>query len=209
MTAVLGVQPFAHSVRVHNLTVEGLSTYYVVVGVVALLVHNSPVGACPVNGLPHGKLGEAAKTASGTGFRADFVARDPSGKWVAVEAKTGRGAEITPGQAEGYPALSTGRRDRRHASRICSPTLRSAATGVCPSPWRRDSLTWCPQPERRHRSRTRNRDRPRLAAGGGASGTDDRPRNRSRRPLSPTLVVDITSTTISVMWKSVRWARMA
>ncbi|MEN3611523.1 polymorphic toxin-type HINT domain-containing protein [Plantactinospora sp. ZYX-F-223] len=111
----------------YNLTVAGIHTYYVMVGKTPVLVHNSsPVGACPVNGLPHGKLGEAASlqrlqnegytnivsevqflNSKGRDFRADFVAQDANGNWVAIEAKTGRGAEITPGQATGYPELES------------------------------------------------------------------------------------------------------
>ncbi|MGW4215212.1 polymorphic toxin-type HINT domain-containing protein, partial [Lentzea sp. NPDC004789] len=115
--------------RVHNLTVDDIHTYYVVAHATPVLVHNqNVVGACPVLGDPHGKIGEMAtrqrlqdagysnitpevrfRTADGTKFRADFVAQDSSGRWVAVEAKTGRGATISPGQAVGYPQLhSTG-----------------------------------------------------------------------------------------------------
>ncbi|GGS54390.1 hypothetical protein GCM10010171_56900 [Actinokineospora fastidiosa] len=46
-------------------------------------------------------------TGDGIKFRADFVARDPGGNWTAIETKTGSGAELTPGQTEGYPQLRT------------------------------------------------------------------------------------------------------
>lgn len=44
---------------------------------------------------------------NGDMFIADFVARDPSGAWQAVEVKTGAGAGITANQAVGYPELSS------------------------------------------------------------------------------------------------------
>lgn len=102
-----------HDMR--NLTVDQLHTYFIMIGNTPILVHN--VGECPVNGLPHGPLGEAATidrlvnagyqdittqvkfvNSAGKGFIADVVARDPSGQWVAVEAKTGATARLTPGQ---------------------------------------------------------------------------------------------------------------
>jgi hypothetical protein len=46
------------------------------------------------------------RSADGTEFRADFVARSPKGEIIAVEAKTGRHAVVTPNQAVGYPELN-------------------------------------------------------------------------------------------------------
>lgn len=82
------------------------------------------VGECRVTGIPHGVLGEAAslarlrsegyvniveqvrfKNSRGNVFIADFVAKDSAGNWVAIEAKTGRGATMTENQAIGYPEL--------------------------------------------------------------------------------------------------------
>jgi hypothetical protein len=84
------------------------------------------VGECPVTGIPHGLLGEAATrdrlihenyqqiieqvrfiNSKGDVFVADFVAQDASGKWIAVETKTGAGADVTPAQEIGYPELNT------------------------------------------------------------------------------------------------------
>ncbi|MET8042518.1 polymorphic toxin-type HINT domain-containing protein [Micromonospora sp. NPDC005215] len=118
-----------HRDPAYNLTVSGLHTYYVFAGDSPVLVHNvGPVGACPVDGTPHGQLGELAsaqrltaegytsvhsqvrfKNSNGDVFIADFVARGPNGEWVAVEAKTGAGATISFNQQVGYPELeSTG-----------------------------------------------------------------------------------------------------
>jgi predicted RecB family endonuclease len=77
-----------------------------VAGDTPVLVHN--VGECPVDGVPHGAIGEAAsldrlqtggytditprvrfKDSNGEVFIADFVARNPNGDWVAVETKVG------------------------------------------------------------------------------------------------------------------------
>lgn len=123
---ITAVRRYTSPTRAYNLTIDHLHTYHVLAGDVPVLVHNANVGACPVSGAPHGKMGEAATrqrlqdegyrnitpevrflTAGGVEFRADFVARTPGGNWVAVEAKTGRGAKITPGQEVGYPALSS------------------------------------------------------------------------------------------------------
>ena len=87
-----------------------------------VLVHN--VGERPVNGMPHGTAGEESEmgemikegytsivpqvrfiNSNGDVFVADFVAKDPSGAWQAVEVKTGAGAEVTSNQAVGYPEL--------------------------------------------------------------------------------------------------------
>lgn len=111
--------------RTYNLTIEGLHTYYVLAGETPLLVHNA--GNCPQDGLPHGALGEAATlsrlqkggytditpevrfiNSKGKVFRADFVARNPNGKWVAVETKTGRGATMSENQTVGYAELGHG-----------------------------------------------------------------------------------------------------
>ncbi|MFD5654010.1 NERD domain-containing protein [Streptomyces sp. NPDC127039] len=48
------------------------------------------------------------KTSQNDVFRADFVAQNPSGSWVAVEVKTGRGASLTENQAVGYAELGRG-----------------------------------------------------------------------------------------------------
>jgi hypothetical protein len=57
---VQAVGPTRQHRTVYNLTVADIHTYHVAAGDVTVLVHNQQVGACPVNGLPHGKLGEAA-----------------------------------------------------------------------------------------------------------------------------------------------------
>ncbi|GLH96534.1 polymorphic toxin-type HINT domain-containing protein [Phytohabitans aurantiacus] len=122
---VTAVRHWAARTRVHNLTVADIHTYHVLAGDTPVLVHNTTIGACPVTGNPHGKLGEAAteqrladegythivdevrfRTPGGTEFRADFVARHPtSGRWVAIETKTGDGADFTDNQEIGYPLL--------------------------------------------------------------------------------------------------------
>ncbi|GAA3246616.1 hypothetical protein GCM10020256_74360 [Streptomyces thermocoprophilus] len=109
----------------YNLTVADLHTYYVLAGTTPVLVHNA--GECPITGIPHGAMGESAtlerlqtsgytnitrevrfKNSQGDVFRADFVAQDPSGNWVAVEVKTGRGASLTDNQRLGYAELGHG-----------------------------------------------------------------------------------------------------
>ncbi|MFI1423177.1 NERD domain-containing protein [Streptomyces sp. NPDC020731] len=94
-------------------------------GQTPVLVHNA--GECPVDGLPHGPLGESAtlqrlknegytniarevrfKNSKGDVFRADFIAKDRSGNWVAVEVKTGKGASLTDNQSLGYAELGHG-----------------------------------------------------------------------------------------------------
>ncbi|WP_233712506.1 polymorphic toxin-type HINT domain-containing protein [Kribbella turkmenica] len=106
----------------YNLSVDDIHTYYVLAGKTPVLVHN--VGECPVDGLPHGALGESAtlqrlqndgytsitrevrfKNSQGEIFRADFVAQDRSGSWVAVEVKTGGGASLSDNQSLGYAEL--------------------------------------------------------------------------------------------------------
>ncbi|MEV5608277.1 RHS repeat-associated core domain-containing protein [Streptomyces sp. NPDC052225] len=110
------------NVVVRNLTVDGLHTYYVMADETPILAHNA--GECPEDGLPHGALGEAAtldrlqnegytnitrevrfKNSNGDVFRADFVAQDRTGTWVAVEVKTGKGAKLTDNQSLGYSEL--------------------------------------------------------------------------------------------------------
>jgi hypothetical protein len=44
----------------------------------------------------------------GSYFVPDFIARDPSGRVIAVEAKMGPGAHFTPGQLDGYEKLAQG-----------------------------------------------------------------------------------------------------
>jgi hypothetical protein len=108
----------------YNLTIDGLHTYYVEAGSTPVLVHNNN---CPITGLPHGALGEAATADSlagagykdiasevqftnsqGKNFRADFVARSPAGNWVAFDSKTGSGSVLSPNQEVGYPELMGG-----------------------------------------------------------------------------------------------------
>ncbi|MGW0703754.1 polymorphic toxin-type HINT domain-containing protein [Streptomyces sp. NPDC002867] len=127
----------------YNLTVADLHTYYVIAGDTPILVHN--VGNCPTTGLPHGPLGEAATldrlqkggytditaevrfiNSNGDIFRADFVARDPRGNWVAVESKTGRGATMSDNQAVGYADLGNGAGAVLNTSRV--PGLRKGST---------------------------------------------------------------------------------
>jgi RHS repeat-associated protein len=110
-----------------NLTVDVLHTYYVLADDAAILVHNAPkVGLCPVSGASHGELGEMASldrmqtdgytdiipqvqfmTRDGVVFRADFIARNPQGKVVAIESKVNSGG-LTENQEEGYPELTKG-----------------------------------------------------------------------------------------------------
>jgi len=106
----------------YDLVVEQTHTFFVAAGNDGVLVHN--VGECPITGLPHGAMGEAATrlrlvkvgyvriitqvrfvNSAGKVFIADFVAQDAEGNWIAVEAKTGKGATITPNQQVGYPEL--------------------------------------------------------------------------------------------------------
>ncbi|MEV5935902.1 polymorphic toxin-type HINT domain-containing protein [Streptomyces sp. NPDC052079] len=122
---VLSNRAYTKHARTYNLTVEDLHTYYVLAGATPVLVHNA--GECPTTGIPHGALGENAtldrlrrsgyanitrevrfKNSQGDVFRADFVAQDPSGNWVAVEVKTGRGASLTDNQRLGYAELGHG-----------------------------------------------------------------------------------------------------
>ncbi|MBP2478606.1 RHS repeat-associated protein [Crossiella equi] len=118
------VEPRREIRKVFNLTIDELHTYYVRAGNAFFLTHNA--GECPVNGVPHGKIGEAAtlqrlgaegytnvvsevrfKGSQGQVFRADFVARDPAGNWVAIEVKTGNGAGLTQNQRSGYNELAS------------------------------------------------------------------------------------------------------
>ncbi|WP_244224048.1 polymorphic toxin-type HINT domain-containing protein [Streptomyces tirandamycinicus] len=122
---VTNVDHYTKRQRTHDLTVADIHTYYVLAGKTPVLVHNA--GECPVTGLPHGALGESAtlqrlqnegytnitrevrfKNSQGDVFRADFVAQNPAGNWVAVEVKTGRGASLTDNQALGYAELGHG-----------------------------------------------------------------------------------------------------
>ncbi|MGW4237325.1 polymorphic toxin-type HINT domain-containing protein [Streptomyces sp. NPDC004749] len=122
---VTAVKRWSQPTTVHNLTVADIHTYYVLAEATPLLVHNA--GECRVTGLPHGALGESAtlnrlqnegyanitrevrfKNSQGDVFRADFVAQDPSGSWVAVEVKTGKGASLTGNQELGYAELGHG-----------------------------------------------------------------------------------------------------
>ncbi|WFF09431.1 polymorphic toxin-type HINT domain-containing protein [Micromonospora sp. WMMD1076] len=110
----------AHTGAAYNLTVADIHTYYVLAGTTPVLVHNTGVGLCPANGLPHGAMGETAtqrrmmsegftniesqvrfRNSNGDIFVADFVGRDKNGNWIAVEVKTGRGATISPAQQVG------------------------------------------------------------------------------------------------------------
>ncbi|MFC7303222.1 polymorphic toxin-type HINT domain-containing protein [Streptomyces monticola] len=122
---VTAIERRTQRAAVYNLTVAGLHTYYVLAGETPVLVHNA--GECPTTGFPHGALGESAtlqrlqnegyanitrevmfRNSQGDVFRADFVAQNPSGNWVAVEVKTGRGASLTDNQALGYAELGHG-----------------------------------------------------------------------------------------------------
>lgn len=119
---VEGNRAYTQHARTFNLTVEGVHTYYVLAGSAPVLVHNT--GECPIDGLRHGDLGEAAThqrlksegytnitrevrflNSNGDIFRADFVAQHPSGKWKAIEVKTGKGASLTGNQVVGYADL--------------------------------------------------------------------------------------------------------
>ena len=110
--------------NMYDLTINHTHTFYVQASETPVLVHNAGVGLCPVTGLDHGGLGEAATlnrlqsggyrniasevrfmSSDGNIFRADFVAKNPSGVWVAVETKTNTGL-ISPNQAFGYPELT-------------------------------------------------------------------------------------------------------
>jgi hypothetical protein len=105
----------------YDLVVEQTHTFFVGAGNDGILVHN--VGECPVTGLPHGAMGEAAsrvrllkagyvriisqvrfRNSANEIFIADFLAQDAEGNWIAIEAKTGN-APITPNQQLGYPEL--------------------------------------------------------------------------------------------------------
>ncbi|WP_083690741.1 polymorphic toxin-type HINT domain-containing protein [Actinoalloteichus sp. GBA129-24] len=123
--AVTAVDAHDAPQQVRNLTIDRLHTYYVLAGTAPVLVHNA--GECSVNGLPHGTLGENAtrqrlqnegytnitsevrfRNSHGNVFRADFVAQDSSGNWVATEVKTGEGSSLTDNQRVGYAELSRG-----------------------------------------------------------------------------------------------------
>ncbi|WP_233290336.1 RHS repeat-associated core domain-containing protein [Kitasatospora sp. MBT66] len=121
--AILAAHTYtATAQRADDLTVDDLHTYYVLAGDTPILVHN--VGECPIDGVPHGAIGEAASldrlqkggytditpqvrfiNSNGDVFIADFVARTPNGNWVAVESKVG-GATVTDHQSVGYPELT-------------------------------------------------------------------------------------------------------
>lgn len=120
---ITAVRNYHRTSLTYNLTVDQLHTYYVLAGSTPVLVHN--VGNCPVDGVEHGKIGEAAslnrlqtsgytditpqvrfRNSQGKVFIADFVARNPQGDWVAVESKVG-GATVTDNQAVGYPELTS------------------------------------------------------------------------------------------------------
>ncbi|MEC3994458.1 polymorphic toxin-type HINT domain-containing protein [Actinacidiphila sp. DG2A-62] len=120
---VMAVRLRPGTAEMWNLTVDQLHTYYVLAGNTPVLVHN--VGECPIDGVPHGAIGEAASldrlqkggytditpqvrfiNGNGDVFIADFVARNPNGNWVAVESKVG-GATVTDHQAVGYPELTS------------------------------------------------------------------------------------------------------
>jgi hypothetical protein len=127
----VAVLSFTSPKDMYNLTVEATHTYYVLASAMPVLVHNQG-GLCPVSGKPHGGLGEAAsydrltadgytkitkgvafENSNGDMFIADFVARDPSGVWWAIDAKTGARAKLTPNQELGYAELNgTGARLR-------------------------------------------------------------------------------------------------
>ncbi|MGN9784927.1 RHS repeat-associated core domain-containing protein [Nonomuraea sp. ZG12] len=119
---IAAIKKWSKVQQVHNLTIDGTPTYHVKMGEHAALVHND---RCPVTGNSHGDLGELATkerlkaagytdivdevqflNSQGKDFRADFIAKNPSGQWIAVEVKTGKGAKLTPNQEVGYPELN-------------------------------------------------------------------------------------------------------
>lgn len=121
---ITAIETRTEHTTVHNLTVAEVHTYHVSAANTDFLTHNTG-GTCSVNpNVKHGDLGELATqrrlesdgytnitaevpftTRDGVKFRADFVAQNPNGNWVAIEVKTGAGASISDGQAVGYPAL--------------------------------------------------------------------------------------------------------
>jgi hypothetical protein len=122
VVTVQSVASWLEPADMYDLVVEQTHTFFVGAGNDGILVHN--VGECPVTGLPHGAMGEAATLQrlikAGYGkivpqvrfvnsadkvFIADFVAQDAEGNWIAIEAKTGKGAVITPNQQLGYAEL--------------------------------------------------------------------------------------------------------
>ncbi|MGW4379730.1 polymorphic toxin-type HINT domain-containing protein [Kitasatospora sp. NPDC004531] len=123
LARVEATMPLLETMEAYNLTVRDIHTYYVLAGNTPVLVHN--VGECPIDGVPHGAIGEAASldrlqnggytditpqvrfiNSNGDVFIADFVARTPNGNWVAVESKVG-GATVSDHQAVGYPELTS------------------------------------------------------------------------------------------------------
>ncbi|GGK47450.1 hypothetical protein GCM10010094_04380 [Streptomyces flaveus] len=125
LVQIKAIKRWTQIARVHNLSVAGPHTYYALVGSQPVLVHNAgSVGICPVSGIDHGDLGAFATRnrlasegyqnitsevrfldGNGDVFIADFIARRPDGKWVAVEVKTNTGS-LTPNQTVGYPQLT-------------------------------------------------------------------------------------------------------
>jgi RHS repeat-associated protein len=117
IVTVTAVRDYTLTRDMRDLTVGIIHTYYVVAGDTSILVHNvggMPYDACPVkypvNGLRHGAYGEGETELdlaasghtsitrevtftdrNGNPFRADFIAKDPQGKWIAVETKTSGG----------------------------------------------------------------------------------------------------------------------
>jgi hypothetical protein len=128
-----GSVPAVHDGWMWDLTVPGnddhdfyviptVGKYDVNAEATPVLVHN--VGECPVNGVPHGTIGEAAErqemekegytnivpqvrfvNSQGKVFIVDYVEQNASDDWEAVEVKTRAGAQLTENQAIGYPEL--------------------------------------------------------------------------------------------------------
>ncbi|BEL03298.1 hypothetical protein Q0Z83_014890 [Actinoplanes sichuanensis] len=116
---VTAVRNYTSAKVMRDLTVDDIHTYYVIAGATPVLVHNNnnnglPYDACPVkypvNKLRHGAYGEDETRAdleaggytnitdevtftdrNGNPFRADFIAKDPAGNWIAIETKTSGG----------------------------------------------------------------------------------------------------------------------
>ncbi|MEV4511574.1 polymorphic toxin-type HINT domain-containing protein [Dactylosporangium sp. NPDC049525] len=121
---VVAVANFTGTATMYNLTVDISHTYYVLAGSAFVLVHNAPIGKCPVDPtIDHGMLAKMQMiddklaegyvdiieevsfvTIDGTPFRADFVARKPGGRWEAFESK-GNAGKYTDNQEIGYPQL--------------------------------------------------------------------------------------------------------
>ncbi|WP_420310357.1 polymorphic toxin-type HINT domain-containing protein [Streptomyces sp. YS-B37] len=91
----VGVRGRSGNAEMYNLTFEQLHTYYVLAGNTPVLVHN--IGNCPIDGLEHGVIGEAASLdrLQNSGYtdvtpQVRFINSNGDvfiGDWVAVESK--------------------------------------------------------------------------------------------------------------------------